>query len=131
MARTHSRILLVIFFLSVSIIPMIEMGHDILHRFKNPFHYHDGGHQLYAVHSTADHFGFQKMKFAHQMEDNQPMHNLVWFAYQFSKSLESFASAPHEAVTLNHYTIITESPYAVHASPPTRPPLAIEVTHLR
>lgn len=125
MARKNSQVLLVIFFLSVSIIPMIEMSHDILHSFKNPFHFHETRHKSYSVHTASDHHGFKKMKFAHQMEDNQPIHNLAWFAYQFSNSLEAFSTAPSDAVVVNHNTTIVVSPYSVYSSPPKRPPLSI------
>ena len=124
MARTNSRILLVIFFISVSIIPLVELGHDLLHSFKNPFHYHEVYHKSYSTHSVGDHHHFGKMKFAYQMEENQHMDNLVWFAYQFSKSIDEFTSTPN-VVLLIHNTRITELSYCVHSSPPTPPPLAI------
>jgi hypothetical protein len=64
------------------------------------------------------------MKFAYQMEENQHMDNLVWFAYQFSKSIDEFTSIPN-VVLLMHNTRIAESSYCIHSSPPTPPPLAI------
>ena len=122
MAQTNSRVLLVIFFISVSIIPLVEMGHDLLHSFKNPFHYHGLHHKSYSIHTVGDHHHFGKMKFAYQMEENQHIDNLVWFAYQFSKSVEEFSSIS-SVVLLEHNTRTTKSTYIIYTTPPTPPPL--------
>jgi hypothetical protein len=40
MAAQSARLVLTVFLISSSLLSMIELGHDVLHRFNNPFHQH-------------------------------------------------------------------------------------------
>jgi hypothetical protein len=123
MVQAHSRILLAIFFLSVSVIPAIEVAHDVLHTFENPFHHHATGHRSYSSHTSGDHHPFGKMKFAHEMEESQSADNLVWFAYAFCAAIGKLTSS-RPATRFAFNTFSCESYLQVSLLPLTPPPLA-------
>jgi hypothetical protein len=122
MGQTASRILLAVFLFSVSIIPSIEAGHDLLHTFQNPFHDHVIRHSAGFRHSSSDHGFFgRKMKFAHEMDEANTAPNLVWFAYSFFTEIEN--TACRQAGNLS--TGVTPSftvNYLVTLLPPVPPP---------
>lgn len=122
MKSRSSRILLGIFVLSVSLTQLIELGHEVLHAFKNPIHYHKTRkHKDIKDHSLKDH-DFPKMKFAHEMNEPQTPNNFIALAYVFIQPFDQhdFSRSPLAKVSLVR---IVEHDYVVYHSPPTPPPL--------
>ncbi len=116
-----ARILLAILTLSVLVVPLLELGHGLLHSFENPFHYH----QIHVAKKSENHtlkqHHFPKMKFAHEMEEHQPCSGFVILLYCFYQPLTdfSFTIAPF---TQNHSTRFTEYFLPIDFTPPFRPP---------
>lgn len=124
MKLASARILLGIFLLSVSLIQLIELGHEVLHTFKNPVHYHSARkYKDFKDHSLEDHH-FPKMKFAHEMNEPQQPNNFIALAYVFFQPLYLFDFSRSAHARVSGSEIINRE-YAVYHSPPTPPPLVV------
>jgi len=121
MRRGQSTILLAIFLLSVSVIPAVELGHDLLHKFTNPFHTHAVRLTSAGVHSMADHHHFRHMRFTHEMEEAHSADNLVWFAYCFFKEAEHF-KITRSVQQPEYIAPLSKLDYVVTLLPPAPPP---------
>ena len=119
-----ARILLTVFLLSVSLIQLIELGHSILHQFKNPIHYHKIRKvKDFKDHSIAEHH-FPKMKFAHEMDEPAYPNNFIAVAFGF---YQKFTDYQFSSILFSqrYYTGVIERNYLVYFSPPTPPPPSI------
>jgi len=106
----------------VSLIPLIELGHGILHSFNNPFHHHQiRKSRNLESHSLADHH-FPKMKFAHEMEE-APSTNFMVLAYVFFHVQVEYKFS-NNSFFLVHNTVVLEHYCSVYFCPPTPPPLS-------
>jgi|GEM_PF-2621880 len=119
----NANILLAVFALSVSLISIFELGHEVLHTFENPIHHHAVKVRKATVsHTLVDHH-FSKMKFAHEMEEApQPSNNFIALLYGFFSPLDEYQFNTYTVLQL-HQTSVVQSCYSVHTSPLTPPPL--------
>ena len=116
-------ILLVIFGLSVSLPQAIEIGHGILHSFKNPIHFHKARkHKDFKDHSLKDHH-FPKMKFAHEMDEPQTPSNFIALAYAFFQPIDQYDFS-RSAFSKIRLLRPVEHDYVVYHSP-TPPPVVV------
>jgi hypothetical protein len=121
MARRSASILLAVFIAAVSIVSLIEGGHELLHTFKNPLHYHSAKHRV-NDHALRDHLHFSKMKFAHEMEASVSTGNFISLSFVF------FQDTNHALLVLTEDVHATAYPHIadqLSPHPPTPPPLAI------
>jgi hypothetical protein len=117
-----ARILLGLILLSALLVPLIEIGHSLLHGFENPFHYH----KVHALNKNENHtvkkHHFPKMKFAHEMEEKEPCGSFLILLFCFLHPISELNVANNSTqqkfypVAFNHYT-------PSNLLPPYRPPV--------
>ena len=126
MRVVSARILLYVFIMSVSLIQVIELGHGILHTFKNPLHHHQiRKNRNSQAHTVVEHH-FPKMKFAHEMDEPSAPDNFIALAYGFCQAFTDYEFSPN-SFSLKYYTTVVECCYLVHICPPTPPPSLISL----
>ena len=124
MERRSARILLVIFTLSASLTQVVELGHQILHSFQNPIHYHKvRKYKDVTDHSLKDHH-FQKMKFSHEMDEPQSPSNFIALTFGFFQEFPEY-NFYHRILSTAFRNGVIERDYRVDHSPPTPPPLVV------
>jgi hypothetical protein len=123
MAAQSARLVLTVFLISSSLLSMIELGHDVLHRFNNPFHQHRVRQfKNYQSHSLVDHH-FPKMKFAYEMEESQqPTNNFIVLLFGFFHAINQQPFS-RESVMHVHSTQVIEPSSSPYLCPPSPPPL--------
>ena len=123
MAIRNGRILFVIFIVSVSLVPLIETGHSLLHSFNNPFHHHTVRRQGTISNHTINDHHFSKMQFAYEMDEApSTTNNFIVLAYAFYQTCFNLSTLLRFTIQQPN-TVVTESLYAVYFCPPSPPPL--------
>ncbi len=117
-----ARILLAVLSLSVIIMPVLELGHGLLHGFENPFHYHKIHTTRQSENHTLKQHHFPKKKFAHQMDDHPTCSGFVILLYCFFEPAIKFSCSNFGSKQL-HYTRIADCFLTADFFPPFRPPM--------
>jgi hypothetical protein len=110
-----ARILLYSFGMCISLFPLLEAGHEILHQFKNAIHHHS---PIRHQHNLADH----QVKHHDDQDEAAEGINLISLLFGLTRPAEkvqtSFTTGEH-----CHQTLFLCMYVSVTHCPPTPPPL--------